>query len=89
MIDQRIEVRDALVIPTIEDMLRILQEAEKLTVNEKGTKLSIPSISNNFTLATQAKLIKSGSKLTVTQQDSVTSLLMQHGQKYFVNEKNA
>ena len=43
MIDQRIEVRDALVIPTIEDMLRILQEAEKLTVNEKGTKLSIPS----------------------------------------------
>jgi len=62
--------------PTIEDMLRILQQAEKLHVTDKGAKLSIPSISNNFTLATQAKLIKSGSKLTVTQQDSVTSLLI-------------
>jgi hypothetical protein len=85
MIDQQVEVRDAFVIPTIEDMLRILQEAEKLKVTDDGTKLSIPSISNNFTLATQAKLIKSGSKLTVTQKDSVTSLLMQYGQKYFVN----
>ena len=70
--------------PTIEDMLRILREAEQLKVKSDNLDLSIPSISNSVTLASQAQLIKAGNKLPTNEQDSITSILMRNSQKYFV-----